>query len=45
MKIKNNKKKILNFNKANEKLVFEIFRALQEVKISHPNIIIKIMKS
>lgn len=44
MKTKSKKKKVIDFGKANDKLVFEIFRALQDIKNEIPNLKIKIKK-
>jgi hypothetical protein len=45
MKTKNNKKKILNFTKANDKMVFDIMRSLHDIKVKHPNLVVKIIRS
>lgn len=44
MKTKNNKTKVLNFSKASDKLVFDIFRAIQEIK-KIKNISVKVHKA
>lgn len=45
MKTKNKNKKTLNFSKATEKLVFDIFRAIEEIKKTNKNVYVKVRKT
>ena len=44
MKTKRKRKKVLNFTKASDKLLFDIFRSIQDIKKDFPSLKIKIVK-